>query len=155
MGATTFFTYSHGRNVGEAFRQAQDEARYENGHGGYTGTIAEKPGAVTLDLPPRVTVHTFQSKIYGAENAICEIESKGDEYGYKATAKDRADLRWLIEHFGGEYQAKRIVRQYHDKWGECLAFELRGSERQNALMNLGLKKGTRQKVYAFLGWASC
>jgi hypothetical protein len=33
-------------SVEEAFRHAQDNARYMYGHGGYTGTIAEKPGFV-------------------------------------------------------------------------------------------------------------
>jgi hypothetical protein len=42
MGASEFFTSASGKNVKEAFREATEDARYENGHGGYTGTIAEK-----------------------------------------------------------------------------------------------------------------
>lgn len=155
MGATTFFTYGAGRNVNEAFRSAQDDARYEYGHGGYTGTIAEKPGAVLMDLPPRVTVHLVQSKLHGAAEALSEIDSKGTEWPVKATAKDRADLRWLIKHFGSERAVRRLHEQYDSKWDECIAFELRASERQNAMMNLGIPKGSRKKVYAFIGWASC
>ena len=44
MGATTFSTYGLGKTAGDAFYAAQDRARYEYGHGGYTGTIAEKSG---------------------------------------------------------------------------------------------------------------
>jgi hypothetical protein len=42
MGASEFFTTSSGENVLVAFRSAVEEAEYEYGHGGYTGTIAEK-----------------------------------------------------------------------------------------------------------------
>ena len=42
MGASEFFTVSSGKNVQAAFHTAVDEAQYEYGHGGYTGTIAEK-----------------------------------------------------------------------------------------------------------------
>jgi len=42
MGASVFFTSASGSSAKEAFRDAVDEAAYEHGHGGYTGTIAEK-----------------------------------------------------------------------------------------------------------------
>lgn len=42
MGASDFYTMSFGRDVREAFGKAIEEARWESGHGGYTGTIAEK-----------------------------------------------------------------------------------------------------------------
>lgn len=42
MGATTFTTVAEGDTADEAFRFARIEAQYDRGHGGYTGTIAEK-----------------------------------------------------------------------------------------------------------------
>lgn len=56
MGATTFFTYATGKTAKEAFASAQAEARYDHGHSGYTGTIAEKPSFIEFyvslsDLP--------------------------------------------------------------------------------------------------------
>jgi hypothetical protein len=42
MGASTFITTAKGTTAQEAFDAAREEARYEHGHGGYTGTIAEK-----------------------------------------------------------------------------------------------------------------
>jgi len=42
MGADTFTTAAKGGTAQEAFRAAQEEASYWHGHGGYTGTIAEK-----------------------------------------------------------------------------------------------------------------
>ena len=42
MGAYAFRTRAQGATAEEAFRAAVDQARYESGHGGYTGTLAEK-----------------------------------------------------------------------------------------------------------------
>lgn len=44
MGASEFTSSATGKTAQEAFGKAIDEARYESGHGGYTGTIAEKSG---------------------------------------------------------------------------------------------------------------
>lgn len=55
MGATTFYTEAEGRTVNEAFDNASRDAAHEYGHGGYTGTIAEKAGAVVFQLPQGMT----------------------------------------------------------------------------------------------------
>jgi hypothetical protein len=43
VGANTFETYSDGTDVHAAFRDAVEQAGWEHGHGGYTGTIARRP----------------------------------------------------------------------------------------------------------------
>lgn len=52
MGGDTFTTASWGKTALEAFRKAVEQAEYDYGHAGYTGTIAEKPSFVMIDLPP-------------------------------------------------------------------------------------------------------
>jgi hypothetical protein len=42
MGACTFSKIGTGKSAREAFEAAVREAQYESGHGGYSGTIAEK-----------------------------------------------------------------------------------------------------------------
>ena len=42
MGATDFSAKASGTTARKAFKQARDDAAFEHGHGGYTGTIAEK-----------------------------------------------------------------------------------------------------------------
>ena len=42
MGAQSFEQTGKGKTAQEAFSQAVEEAAYEHGHGGYTGTLAEK-----------------------------------------------------------------------------------------------------------------
>lgn len=49
MGASGFMTISPGKTAQEAFSSAVKEAKYESGHGGYTGTIAEKDCSVTIE----------------------------------------------------------------------------------------------------------
>jgi len=51
MGATTFWVTETGFTPKEAFKKAVEKARYEHGHGGYTGTIAEKDSFVMIDVP--------------------------------------------------------------------------------------------------------
>lgn len=51
MGACDFFTISDGATAKEAFCRAVEEAQYEYGHGGYTGTIAEKTSFKMVSVP--------------------------------------------------------------------------------------------------------
>lgn len=51
MGAEQFMDYGYGQNAKEAFREAVEEAQYEYGHGGYTGTIAEKSACGFKEVP--------------------------------------------------------------------------------------------------------
>jgi len=53
-GAVDFQTVGKGKNVQEAFNDAVSEAQYENGHGGYSGTIAEKHSFVLIKPPAGV-----------------------------------------------------------------------------------------------------
>lgn len=51
VGANTFQTYSDGADVHTAFRNAVEDAGWQYGHRGYTGTIAEKPEHVIITSP--------------------------------------------------------------------------------------------------------
>lgn len=42
MGASTFMNFSEQKTAMDAFKTLRDQAAWESGHGGYTGTIAEK-----------------------------------------------------------------------------------------------------------------
>ena len=42
MGAVTFEVLAFGKTADDAFRNAVEDAKDMHGHGGYTGTIAEK-----------------------------------------------------------------------------------------------------------------
>jgi hypothetical protein len=51
MGAEQFTSRVTGKTAEEAFQTAIKAAQYEHGHGGYTGTIAEKDSFVLLTPP--------------------------------------------------------------------------------------------------------
>jgi len=50
-GGTTFEEIVEGKSARDAFDKAVKQARFEYGHGGYTGSIAEKDGFVMLKVP--------------------------------------------------------------------------------------------------------
>lgn len=52
MGADTFECTARGEGAKEAFNNAVQQAQYDYGHAGYTGTIAEKPGYEMVSLEP-------------------------------------------------------------------------------------------------------
>lgn len=51
MGACDFRTRASGATAREAFNTAREDAQYENGHAGYTGTIAEKGSFKEIAVP--------------------------------------------------------------------------------------------------------
>ena len=52
MGACDFFVKQNGSCAKEAFTAAREQAQYEDGHGGYTGTIAEKDSFKMVSREP-------------------------------------------------------------------------------------------------------
>ena len=73
MGAADFYTYGRGATPKEAFKNAREEALWESGHGGYSGTIAEKRAFVMIDLP-----HNSEAMAY-AELLIEQADSRIDD----------------------------------------------------------------------------
>lgn len=51
MGACDFYTNGKGNSAKEAFNAAVDQMQWDRGHGGYTGTIAEKSSFVMITPP--------------------------------------------------------------------------------------------------------
>jgi hypothetical protein len=53
MGAMTFEQYADGADPEVAFGSAREDALYEHGHGGYSGTLAEKDDYVIITRQPK------------------------------------------------------------------------------------------------------
>ena len=68
MGACEFFIKAKGKSAKEAFRNAVCEARHWHGHGGYTGTIAEKESFVTIPLPEGANPDEYADKLLGDDD---------------------------------------------------------------------------------------
>jgi hypothetical protein len=164
MGATDFSTAALGRDIGEAFRKARNEALYLDGHGGYTGTLAEKSSYITATLPPRMTGRAFEQAVFEAgellQNLGYDLEVARDKTGfYKAPERRKAATRAKRAQAKLDKLRLRIpnldsyARACDDKWGPAVGFELRGREAQ-AYRKWQRLEGKRGKVYRFFGYAS-
>lgn len=97
MGAEQFTVESRfPGDVTEAFRQVREDALYDYGHAGYTGTIAEKDGYVVYTPPANISV-----------NQVLEAF-----WSYPASRPEWADSK---------YDA--AFEQYDDKWGFAVALK--------------------------------
>jgi hypothetical protein len=105
MGATEFFISAGGEgvSVGDAFHEARDQAAYDHGHAGYTGTIAEKDSYVYLHCPQGMTPREFAGAIAMMDNGMIEIEP---------LTKDQQEA------------VDKAIPYYNDKWGPALAVAL-------------------------------
>lgn len=74
MGADVFYSQATGRNAQEAFRAAKEEAYWEHGHGGYSGSIAEKGSFVIINLPEGREAFEFADELI--ENEDPRVDDK-------------------------------------------------------------------------------
>jgi hypothetical protein len=73
MGATTFETVGRGATPRAAFAAAKSHAQWERGHGGYTGTIAEKHDFTVIDVPAGQQPREFAAKLLDADDPrVCD-----------------------------------------------------------------------------------
>jgi len=108
MGAETFITKKKGiyKNAREAFLEAVEDAQYEHGHGGYTGTIAEKNSYRIIDVPGRKDILEF----------IHECLDKGDgfwddKWGPAACIELKGTR--LQKERGEQYKGKRNFKVFY------------------------------------------
>ena len=96
MGASAFFSSAAGHSDKEAFRAARDHAAWEYGHGGYTGTIAEKDSYVMSST----TVFTSYKDAYEfASKLVDEDDSRiSDKWGPAGCVKfiEGNDTKYLF-----------------------------------------------------------
>lgn len=90
MGSTTFTTrvqVTKTTSDADAFRMAHEQAKHEHGHGGYTGTLAEKNGFVLI------------ARVKSEENARAIAEAlihhgTNGILAYRREAIDIVDDKW-------------------------------------------------------------
>ncbi len=93
MGACTFTAYQAGTDPNEAMRAAVENARYEKGHGGYTGTIAEKYDFVKITD----TVMTENQAYDCAYKLLNENDPRiSDKWGPAGAIPVKVDTREII-----------------------------------------------------------
>ena len=73
MGAEVFHTKTKGKTAWEAFSIAVDDAHYQYGHEGYTGSIAEKDSFIMINLQEGRDPYEY------AEQLIDECDKRIDD----------------------------------------------------------------------------
>jgi hypothetical protein len=66
MGADTFTQIGKGKTAEDAFRKCKEDAAYECGHSGYTGTIAEKDSFIMIELPEGRKIEEYANSLIEA-----------------------------------------------------------------------------------------
>ena len=140
MGADQFFTIELGSNQHRAFDKAKHDAQWEYGHGGYTGTIAEKPGFKYFG---EVNSH-YWDKMVGFFDR--EVAKK-----YRDSPKERLPGNPIPAQY--KDQVGRLVDLYDDKWGPAICYRITGAAALKIKTQRD-RKDSHDKVYAFMGWAS-
>lgn len=110
MGAELFRTRAVGDTLTDAFNAARDQARYEDGHGGYTGTIAEKNDVVEMLVPSGVEPTTFAAMVYAALDYFD---------GWQEAREGWCDLPAAVVT-----AVKRAAVAGDNKWGPAVAVRL-------------------------------
>jgi hypothetical protein len=105
-GGVDFYQYARGSNARQAFRDAVDDARHEHGHGGYSGTLAEKSSYTMRKSTPMTRDDAYEfayddagrNDKWGPAFAIpiaAERVLQEKEYTVKVKAKSRQDAQRL------------------------------------------------------------
>lgn len=116
MGSQDFFIKKKGqyKNAQEAFIEAVEDAQYEHGHGGYSGTIAEKSSFRMVEVPNRTDPYKFASEC--AENS--EDKFWDDKWGDAGCVEVKGT--WLQKERGERYKGKRNFKVfYFFGWASC------------------------------------
>lgn len=90
MGGQIFSSVGKGKTIDEAFRASVESAKYEYGHGGYTGTIAEKHGYVLVSVPTGQEPKAYAKSLLEAHD-----ERVYDKWG-PAVAVELREGEWLF-----------------------------------------------------------
>lgn len=90
MGANSFSVVVKGPTARKAFDEAVKNARYEYGHNGYTGTIAEKGSFVMITCPQGRDPQDYADELIEEEDKRID-----DKYG-PAGCIALGENRWLF-----------------------------------------------------------
>lgn len=135
MGAIAFVTEMAGATVQAAFGDAVRLAQYNHGHGGYSGTIAEKAAFKLFSVPVGAEPEAVRQAARGATRYdLSEIDR-----GIVSVGASRAEVKTWNEDIRSQHPGFDIIsmaRGTDDKWGPAGAMEIQEGE------------------WVFFGWAS-
>lgn len=114
MGADQYMNIGKGKTAQVAFDKLVKQAQWEHGHGGFSGTIAEKHSIVLFPRPKGMR----RATVLKAVRDLGSIGFDDDDNPKTATVQakyPKLDIAWMFE-------------VYEDKWGASLGIELKTGE---------------------------
>lgn len=163
MGSQDFATYQPGADVNQAFGDAVDQARYEYGNRGYTGTLAEKYEFTVIQADP---VPMDAARKLAAELVCADprVEDKWGPAGAIAVSGGPRTRQVIIEPRPGGYASfEEAVQANLGDLPEGVAFvrEIGGSYKQDGRTGrvksgsatVELTGGTEHTGWLFFGCA--
>lgn len=118
MGGWWFTDMAHGATWQDAFHNAGEQAAWEHGHGGYTGTIAEKHECVFFDIKARGLSFKRFMKLFDAYRAWKYDSSDfGSVEGWKTSKSKPAGVTdyEMTKTVKGGKTVERSYRWYSNK----------------------------------------
>lgn len=134
MGAAQFSNFATGETPEKAFWDAVSSATQESGHGGYSGTIAEKHAFRLFTPPPGVAALDFA-------RWVRKSEPSGDGLSKEVPAQYARSV----------IQAAEVS---DDKYGPAAAVEIKGEELTALRAKFPSRFPVGARVFFFFGWAS-
>ncbi|MBD3262054.1 MAG: hypothetical protein GF334_10390 [Candidatus Altiarchaeales archaeon] len=153
MGADTFFVRVKGKTARDAFREAVEDARHWSGHGGYTGTIAEKSDYVMITPNTARLQEHFKAELRVERQRLRELRKSTHIHNQwnielcEKRIKDLAPKARRKRHTPDEVANALIDmddRRICDKWGPAGCIDLTPK----------LTGKRKPKKFLFFGWAS-
>ncbi len=174
MGANWDDGVSVGRNADEAFTNLTEDAAWEHGHGGYSGTMAEKDSFILAGtLPARVTFQDLLAAMFRTreverhghwvERTYGDVEETYTDYKgiertvttrecVKVTKRRKSPLPKALQNPAGERIVRAFLAADSDKWGPAAGVELNARETKTARSRS--YKG-KQGIHAYGFGGSC
>lgn len=139
MGACGFANVGKGRSAEEVFRLLVDDAAHEHGHGGYTGTIAEKSDFRNVPAPPEAwRRELLTTKIADLERVLAENEKRvalpGGAYWARNIESGKERIKEIKARLADPkpiplaeiaYDYAEALDEKFDKWGPAGCLVLR------------------------------
>jgi len=172
MGAMDFEEYAVAKTATEAFRQAREDALYEYGHRGYTGSMAEKHSFRQIPVQGSNPVKFVKAlKTWGNQNHSFD-EKEWLAY-WDTVAKKLRKTRYTPGKYvvstknaeGERIQSVRTLKGFkppacgafwEDKWNDAACVDLGPATKTNidklGIRNILPQRGSR--IFVFFGWAS-
>ena len=179
MGTDSFITTGSGRTAREAFDAAREDARDEYGHGGYTGSVAEKASMLLITddgAPLKTRLTSIISDLRGVEKRIGH-DARDLAASVTAILRRHRVHVWVDDtrlRCGAKREVRtelrRLITELRTTKSRCKA-RMDPYDIANVLLEIGdtrfydkwapagcidlTPRRKRDKEFLFFGWASC